>query len=196
MLLRNPIQYLICLFSQICRLKLWYSSSIFLKCVNTCMHVEIPDLYLFRASLHSPTGQHSGSTYQWKVNRNKNAKWNLTGEVYLTAVNSLKQSQDMSFFMCSRFAVFTLHTMWCIGYEALDINPLNANLNPIFHLLALLGAHPVLHVSRIRINRFTENTHPVFVFWLTIYKSRQPGFPFCPIYGLKYWLSGWEVHSC
>jgi len=31
-------------------------------------------------------------------------------------------------------------------------NPLNAELNPICHLLALLGAHPILHVSRIRVN--------------------------------------------
>jgi hypothetical protein len=30
-------------------------------------------------------------------------------------------------------------------------NPLNAQLNPICHLLALL-AHPILHVSRIRVN--------------------------------------------
>ena len=30
-----------------------------------------------------------------------------------------------------------------------DINPLNAKLNPICHYLALLGAHHVLHVSRI-----------------------------------------------
>jgi len=31
-------------------------------------------------------------------------------------------------------------------------NPLNADLNPICHLLALLGAHHILHVSRIRVN--------------------------------------------
>ena len=31
-------------------------------------------------------------------------------------------------------------------------NPLNTKLNPICHLLALLGAHPILHVSRIRVN--------------------------------------------
>jgi len=31
-------------------------------------------------------------------------------------------------------------------------NPLNAKLNPICHLLALLGAHHILHVSRIRVN--------------------------------------------
>ena len=32
------------------------------------------------------------------------------------------------------------------------INPLNAELNPICHLLALLGAHHILHISRIRVN--------------------------------------------
>jgi hypothetical protein len=31
------------------------------------------------------------------------------------------------------------------------INPLNAKLNPICHLLELLGAHPIFHVSRIRV---------------------------------------------
>ena len=31
------------------------------------------------------------------------------------------------------------------------IIPLNAELNPICRLLALLGAHPILHVSRIRV---------------------------------------------
>ena len=42
------------------------------------------------------------------------------------------------------------HIQWVI----LVINPLNAKLNPICHLLALLGTHPILHVSRIRVNEF------------------------------------------
>ena len=33
------------------------------------------------------------------------------------------------------------------------IKPLNARLNPICHLLAILGAHPILHVSTIRVNK-------------------------------------------
>jgi transposase len=33
------------------------------------------------------------------------------------------------------------------------INPLNSELNPVCHLLALLGAHLIFHVSRIRVNR-------------------------------------------
>jgi len=31
------------------------------------------------------------------------------------------------------------------------LKPLNAELNPICHLLALLGVHHFLHVSRIRV---------------------------------------------
>jgi hypothetical protein len=33
----------------------------------------------------------------------------------------------------------------------LTFNPFNAELNPIYHLLALLGAHHILHVSRIKV---------------------------------------------
>jgi hypothetical protein len=32
-----------------------------------------------------------------------------------------------------------------------DLNPLNAELNPICHLPALLGVHHILHVSMIRV---------------------------------------------
>jgi len=32
-----------------------------------------------------------------------------------------------------------------------EINPLNSKLNPICHLLALLGAHHILHVNGIRV---------------------------------------------
>ena len=32
-----------------------------------------------------------------------------------------------------------------------ELNTFNAELNPICHLLALLGAHHILHVSRVRV---------------------------------------------
>ena len=32
------------------------------------------------------------------------------------------------------------------------INPLNAELNPICHFLALLGVHHIFHVSGLRVN--------------------------------------------
>ena len=40
-------------------------------------------------------------------------------------------------------------------YGLLLFNPLNAELNPICYLLALLGAHHFLHVSRIRVKSLT-----------------------------------------
>jgi len=33
-----------------------------------------------------------------------------------------------------------------------SVNPLNAEFNPICHLLTLLGAHHILHLIRIRVN--------------------------------------------
>ena len=40
-----------------------------------------------------------------------------------------------------------------------NINPLNAELIPICHLLALLGAHHILHVSGIRVKIGTSGGH-------------------------------------
>jgi len=37
----------------------------------------------------------------------------------------------------------------------LQLNPLKPELNPICYLLALLGAHHFLHVSRIRVKLLT-----------------------------------------
>jgi len=37
------------------------------------------------------------------------------------------------------------------------LNLLNAELNPICHLLALLGAHPILHISKIRVKKQHKN---------------------------------------
>ena len=47
--------------------------------------------------------------------------------------------------LTSIFSAFLFH----VPYS--DINPLNTELNPICFLLALLGAHHFLHVSRIRV---------------------------------------------
>ena len=43
----------------------------------------------------------------------------------------------------------------CLQYFVFVINPLNPELNPICCLLALLGAHHFLHVSRIRFKLLT-----------------------------------------
>jgi hypothetical protein len=55
-------------------------------------------------------------------------------------------------------------------------NPLNGKLNPICHLLALLGAHPILHVSRVRVNeqRHTDMAEGAIYFkkYYTTYKDK------------------------
>jgi hypothetical protein len=55
-----------------------------------------------------------------------------------------------------------LYSGWCVSYKntysrTFSINPLNAELNPICHLLALLGTHHIFHISRIRVN-FSVNS--------------------------------------
>jgi hypothetical protein len=45
----------------------------------------------------------------------------------------------------ARVAMFIMSRLY-------QVKPLNAELNPICHLLALLGAHHILHVSRVRVN--------------------------------------------
>ena len=44
----------------------------------------------------------------------------------------------------------------------LTFNPPNTKLNPICHFLALLGNHPILHVSRIRVNLLNAELHPTY----------------------------------
>jgi hypothetical protein len=55
-----------------------------------------------------------------------------------------------------------------------SFNPLNAKLNPICRLLVLLGARPILHIIRIRVNviefSFKMNN---FVVWDDRFKLRQ-----------------------
>ena len=52
--------------------------------------------------------------------------------------------------VCAKKIQFALTQKY--SYRVIIINPLNAELNPICHLLALLGVHHFLHVSRIRVN--------------------------------------------
>jgi len=41
---------------------------------------------------------------------------------------------------------------WSGKRQMLSINPLNDELNPTCHLLALLGSHHTFHVSGLRVN--------------------------------------------
>jgi len=57
-------------------------------------------------------------------------------------------------------------------YKWMAVNPLHAELNPTCHLLALLGDHHILHVSRIRVNvgaLHTSSTYLTFSIVCNIY---------------------------
>jgi 4-amino-4-deoxy-L-arabinose transferase-like glycosyltransferase len=47
----------------------------------------------------------------------------------------------------------------------LAFNPLNAELNPVCHLLALLGAHHIFHVRRIRVKGLISIASCLTVNW-------------------------------
>jgi hypothetical protein len=51
------------------------------------------------------------------------------------------------------YILATVRTSDLISCDPSSFNPLNANLNTICHLLALLAAHRILHISRRRVNR-------------------------------------------
>ena len=61
------------------------------------------------------------------------------------------------------------HAQFSVNTQCFCLNPLNAELNPICHLLALVGAHHILHVSRIRVKMLTcilRSLHCVPCFWI------------------------------
>jgi len=47
--------------------------------------------------------------------------------------------------------------------KLLSSNPLNVELNPICHLLALLGAHHIFHVGRIRVNPLNISKYIIYL---------------------------------
>jgi hypothetical protein len=67
---------------------------------------------------------------------------------------------SVSKFIC-RFSVINSIFLWTnlplwknlVPCEYNSISPLNAELNPICHVLALLGSHHIFHVSRIRVKK-------------------------------------------
>jgi len=65
--------------------------------------------------------------------------------VIYRSFTKMHEQQNIKIFLYLRFhssiEVFPKH-----------FSPLNAELNPICHLLPLLGAHHFLHISRVRVN--------------------------------------------
>ena len=74
------------------------------------------------------------------------------------------------------FTVFLCPSI-CLWRNDAVLNLLNAELNLICHLLALLGAHHILHVSRVRVKRLLS-IHLAFSSFLRrrLFKSVTPNF--------------------
>jgi len=102
---------------------------------NMCVCVQHP--------VSSPYSQNIKNLYKiWE-----DVFYSTNWQKYFALISKLLQLLYMRLckpFHCMRFEVL----------KTASINPLNAELNPICHLLALLGVH-FLQVSRIRVNSLT-----------------------------------------
>ena len=67
--------------------------------------------------------------------------------VWTPQISSFLADYHTAKYMLANFIVCAVNSQHSLHL----VNTLNAKLNPICHLLALLGAHHILHVSRIRV---------------------------------------------
>ena len=82
--------------------------------------------------------------------------WSCTS--FLCALQACSHSSDRRplVSLCPPVRMYQRGFHWTVTVMKINkrpanlFNPLNTELNPICHLLALLGAHPILHISRIR----------------------------------------------
>ena len=70
----------------------------------------------------------------------------------LDSENRTKSTRQFSIF----YLPITNLAIYQRGVHYMGINPLNAELNPIRHLRALLGAHHIFHVSGLRVKIFNN----------------------------------------
>jgi hypothetical protein len=68
---------------------------------------------------------------------------------YLIGMSPMKQQ-----FATHRYTVLKETAMTEQIVSRLTLNPLNTELNPICHLLTLLGAHHIFHISGLRVNPY------------------------------------------
>jgi len=85
--------------------------------------------------------------YSWQSCSMTNGPWNDDSVSASEKITQILWNPNVPY----RFFAL-LHRACCFDYV---FNPLNAELNPICYLLALLGAHHFLHVSRIRVKSLT-----------------------------------------
>ena len=64
-------------------------------------------------------------------------------------------------FMISYTLIIHMKQSHCVCLTTTVFNPLNAELNQFCHLLALVGVHHIVHVSRIRVNPLNAELNPI-----------------------------------
>jgi hypothetical protein len=93
---------------------------------------------------------------------------NISQFIYSTSKLCKNVASQGRFVICCRETTVVI---------ALCINPLNAELNPICHLLALLGAHHILHVSGVRVKRCLSNrreySEKIYIVKLSCQKKQE-----------------------
>jgi len=98
------------------------------------------DLTLTQASLNAVTHR-AHATVIARLLKTKSLFLKRTYQLILKDKINIRPTLKMSFTLCPP----------CLSINMDYFNPLNAELNPICHLLALLGVHHLLHVSRITV---------------------------------------------
>jgi len=78
-----------------------------------------------------------------------------SGSLILLEPSGPVQACNGNAFYMFIFLICTVGLLLFTTHVSLMLNPLNPVLNPICYLLALLGAHHFLHVSRIRVKLLT-----------------------------------------
>ena len=82
----------------------------------------------------------------------KNGKTDRSFCSQVTTLAKISYKFNLYPWSCKEERFYFCVITFCEKGVSIWINPSKAELNPICHLLALLGAHPILHVSRIRVN--------------------------------------------
>jgi hypothetical protein len=107
----------------------------------------------FQTQSNYVSGQLAGSIFRMKSQDEGSRNSIHKGTQYEALEHQVKHKTSVTFYAFMSFYV-TQSVIWLIADL---LNPLNVQLNPICHLLALLGAHHILHVNRIRVKcKFNE----------------------------------------
>jgi len=106
--------------------------------------------------LHGTHAWIQGSTYKYVLFENFRFMWPL---IYFKEPNLLASSPRIH--GVSYITSLPVGRRLELLFISTGINPLNAELNLICHLLALLGAHHTVHVGRIRVNPLNPELNPI-----------------------------------